>query len=188
MVNKYNFKRVAPFVHQYDLQISELVKPHIPDLIREFNSGPDIFSPTVRTKKAANVKMKNKGLVDMLQTKLEAILVDNYNIEEFKRVEDNMACYIQNDKDFKSVFHNHIGLGIVAVFYLSLPTEGGEIEFINPPRDRVVLKPELDKVYFFPYWLLHRPLPQKTNETRISVNWGVHCDSRPVNKISKDMW
>jgi hypothetical protein len=187
MVDK-SFKRIQSFVHQYDFPIGDIVRPYMDGLMEEFEHRPKIFSSTVITKKAVNVKIRNKELIDIFQNKLEEILVNNYEIGEFERVEDSMALYIQNDKEYNSVFHNHIGFGIVAVFYLALPKDGGEIEFVNPPMDTVILKPELDKVYFFPYWLLHRPLKQKSPETRISVNWGVHCTSRPINKISKDMW
>lgn len=188
MVNKNNFRRLAPFLHEYDFDISEIVEPHISNIILDFKNKPEYFSSTVVTKKAANVKIRNKKLVDTLQIKLEEVLLNNYEIGEWERVEDNMACYIQDDVDFRSVYHNHVGLGIVAVFYLSLPKVGGELEFVNPPKDQFILKPELGKLYFFPYWLLHRPLPQQTNEIRISVNWGVSCKSRPINKLSKDMW
>ena len=52
----------------------------------------------------------------------------------------------------------------------------------------ITLSPEPDYIYFFPSWVLHRPLPQNTDKDRICINWGIESSKRPIHKITGDRW
>ena len=72
---------------------------------------------------------------------------------------------------------------INAVFYLSLPKDGGGIQFIYQ-GEHLTLQPQINKIYLFPYWLQHRPLPQEDADYRICFNLQYMCKMRPVHKIA----
>ena len=99
--------------------------------------------------------------------------------------------YYQDKETFQSVFHNHYDdLTLTATTYIDPldSDEGGEIQFYSHQHNIISISPEIDCIYFFPGWLLHRPLPQNTNKKRICINWGVDCNNRPIHKLTGDRW
>ena len=50
------------------------------------------------------------------------------------------------------------------------------------------INPIPNKIYIFPYWMDHRPLPQKDSEWRISVNVEYKCNMRPIVRDTGAMW
>jgi hypothetical protein len=81
---------------------------------------------------------------------------------------------------------------ICGVMYLDLPRIGGEIEFIEYPdrgeNNPIKIKPQEDKIYLFPSWLYHRPLPHISPITRICINFGYVSNSRPILKNYGIRW
>jgi hypothetical protein len=69
------------------------------------------------------------------------------------------------------------------------PGEGGEIIFNGIVfKNTFKLTPQPGKIYIFPSWLYHTPLPQTTLTNRISLNWGYLSRLRPIHKITKQLW
>jgi hypothetical protein len=66
--------------------------------------------------------------------------------------------------------------------------EGGGIEFFFHQNHLITILPEPNHIYFFPSWVLHRPLPQNTDKDRICINWGVESSKRPIHKLTGDRW
>ena len=106
-----------------------------------------------------------------------------------------LRAYVQNNKENSSFYHNHKTPGSISgIFYLDPPQEGGEISFlINPDQDiphlkEIIFKPKKNKLYLFPYWMYHKPLPQKDEDYRICFNWVHGSPTRPIHKFTKSQW
>jgi len=107
----------------------------------------------------------------------------------------NLNLYVQNNSISTSLYHNHIGRNgyICAVFYTNLPKEGGEITFLVQPsltskNEEITIKPQINKIYFFPFWLYHSPRPQKDQDYRLCFNYVHNCRVRPVVKETLVQW
>lgn len=102
--------------------------------------------------------------------------------------------YVQNSQNSSPIFHNHIHTPstICGVFYLDIPKEGGEFEILLSPQEDgsgiIKFKPKEDKLYLFPPWLFHRPLPQKDEKPRFCLNFQYITDSRPILKKFGYTW
>ena len=102
--------------------------------------------------------------------------------------------YIQQNSLNKGNYHNHIHLkaSICGVFYTKIPKEGGEFSIIHPPtftyEKPLIIKPQINKIYLFPSWLYHRPLPQKDETPRICININYLSLHRPIVKGYNIMW
>ena len=96
--------------------------------------------------------------------------------------------YVQNDKNNVVALHNHISTSTInGVFYIDPPKEGGETQFLFYGK-KFIIKPEINKIYFWPYWLEHTPLSQKDHKWRISVNMEYYCRERPIVKRTGIWW
>ena len=69
-----------------------------------------------------------------------------------------------------------------------LPNEGGGLEFYFHDDGREIIYPNKDEIYFFPSWVLHKPLPQTSNKVRYCLNWGYDCSNRPIHKLTNTRW
>ena len=58
------------------------------------------------------------------------------------------------------------------------PGEGGELSFMYSEVDIFNLLPQKDTIYFFPSWVMHKPLPQSKSEIRHCLNWGYNCSKK----------
>ena len=114
-------------------------------------------------------------------------------IEDTFRVSDSFVpvktwIYVQNKERFNSVWHTHVNTSSVnAVFYIDPPKKGGGLNLRLNGKE-VVIYPAVNKLYMFPYWMEHRPLPQDDDDWRISVNIEYFCAQRPVVKETGTIW
>lgn len=102
-----------------------------------------------------------------------------------------VAVYYQTNLDNKSILHSHIhDSSITATTYIDPPEEGegGELQLYTPTEGKINIQPSKDVIYFFPSWLLHRPLPQTRKEPRICLNLGFNTNIRPMHKLTADRW
>ena len=113
------------------------------------------------------------------------LIKDNFDNLDHQINEVMPWIYVQNNIHYKSEWHNHDRTSTInAVFYIDPPKDGGELCISYPPvlGNVVMVKPEVNKIYIFPYWLYHKPMPQKDSHWRISVNLEYHCSPRPIIK------
>jgi hypothetical protein len=90
--------------------------------------------------------------------------------------------YCQNDEHFASERHTHISTSTInAVTYIDIPEKGGALE-LDIMGNVVELYPDPNKIYFFPYWVVHRPLPQKDKRWRICINLEFYDNNRALRK------
>ena len=102
-------------------------------------------------------------------------LIHKYYVVDNNWNKNGFGIYKQTQSNNVSAFHSHIDNNtITAVTYIDPPiaNEGGGLEIFDPQRGFVIIQPVKDRIYFFPSWMIHRPLPQSSNITRISINWG----------------
>jgi hypothetical protein len=121
--------------------------------------------------------------------KIESIINKHYIVTpSFERT--TIRCYKQTNQDESYIFHNHVGIlgNINVIFYINIPKEGGELEFLDPVSNTIRIKPQKDKIYLMPQWLYHTPLPHKDDITRISFNWSYAGTNRPIHKQTGDVW
>ena len=69
-----------------------------------------------------------------------------------------------------------------------LENEGGEIQFYLEGNNQPKILPQKNCVYFFPSWLMHRPLPQTSPQNRMCLNWSYTSSNRPLHKLTGDIW
>ena len=184
------FKEVHPYIHEYDFPVHEKLVPYKEEILGNYIQ---------RKEKNPNLSdlhlPKSHPLTTLLEPKLNRLVKKNYWINK-PSSNYGFRTYIQNNELYTSYYHNHHKLtsSITGVFYLDPPKEGGELSFlINPdpalgsPKE-ILIKPIKNKLYLFPYWLYHKPLPQKDENYRVCFNWAYGSHKRPVSKITSVMW
>lgn len=135
----------------------------------------------------------NYELIDTLGPKLCKIVEDLFIISEPKWKSD-FGIYVQTSTVTTNVLHTHLHNAgtICGVFYYNIPKEGGEVLFKNDDvllTYENVVKPKLDKLYLFPVWMPHSPLPHKdVDVTRISFNWHYPSNQRGIYKENGVIW
>lgn len=101
-------------------------------------------------------------------------------------------AYVQTHAASSNYWHNHKNTSTInAVFYWNIPAQGGELDLCVPQGNDITVhsvQPILDTVIIFPYWLYHRPRPQVTNETRISMNIEYFSRTRPRLRHTGELW
>ena len=175
------FKRIHPYLHEYDFPYH--------DYIKEFKSEIlEAYEVQKHQATSYDIEIHNPVLEKFLIEKLLKITHKNYIVGE-RRIECGIRAYIQNNEYYMSKFHNHAAVpgNICCVFYIDIPKVGGELEF-HFGEYKVKIKPEKDKIYFFPIWAYHKPLPQEDEETRICFNWSYGGNIRPINLITSEPW
>jgi hypothetical protein len=175
---------INDYIHEYDFPYHDSLKPYKEELVNYYNS----------------LKKENKNLADcplshthplhaLLSPKLNKLIKKNYWVNP-PLIDYGFTLYIQNHIQSTSFYHNHLSpSSISGVFYLDPPQEGGEIIFsINPGSEEIIIKPKKNKLYLFPYWLNHTPLPQKDEKYRVCFNWIYGSSIRPVHKMTLSQW
>lgn len=98
-------------------------------------------------------------------------------------------AYVQNKEKFNSVWHNHKRTTSVnAVWYPKVPDSTGTLS-IRDGEGVTEIQIREGFVYFWPYWLDHKPNPQKhSNDWRVSINIELLTLSRPILKNTNTLW
>ena len=96
--------------------------------------------------------------------------------------------YVQNNEYYNSVWHNHVKTSTInAVYYINPPEVGGELELMMNGQI-FKIKPKINYLYLFPYWMDHRPVVQESPDWRISVNIEYLCEQRAKVKETGILW
>jgi len=182
-----NFVRHSPFFHEYDFPVSKVLEKYRDELIETYNTTP-------RPKNTHNIVLTNQKIYNYLSPNFYKLIQYWYNVpppQDFV----NIALYVQDKINYTSIFHSHVDNGatqtsLTATFYLHdlKNDEGGELEIAIPADPPIKIKTQKDKIYLFPNWLLHRPLPQTSNNIRICFNWGYVTDKKFIHRTSGDAW
>ena len=99
----------------------------------------------------------------------------------------SIHCYYSDDKNYKSILHNHQYTSTInIVYYLNVPSGGGGELLVMGCDKRVYLIPVKSyDLVIMPNFVEHCPLPPKSNEPRISLNMEIKCEE-PAQQIFKD--
>lgn len=181
------FIRHNPFFHEYDFPVSKVLEKYKSELIETFKN-------TSLPKDVHNVVIENPKIYEYLVPNFYKLIQYWYNVPPPIGYV-NIALYVQNSVKSTNIFHSHIDKGVnttslTATFYLHdlKENEGGEIQIAIPPDPPLTIPTQKDKIYLFPNWLLHRPLPQTSKKMRICFNWGYISDKKFIHRLSGDAW
>ena len=181
------------YIHEYDLNYSDVFLVNLSSILGEHREGYENRKRGGGS--LTDITLQNPIINNFIIPKLHKVVTDNFYVDP-PLIEYGIRVYKQTSKEYKSALHSHIHImhSISAVFYLNIPQEGGEIYFEYMKGSRfgnleLKLKPLINKVYLFPSWLPHTPLPHKDeNITRLSFNWGYGSDARPRHKATGTIW
>jgi hypothetical protein len=180
-----NFVRIDKYIHQYDFPTSKFLIPWKDRIEKHFfeNVHPETG--------VYNVPNAFDEIEEYIQPRLRS-LVEHYYSLDSPYGTPRLAYYGQTDRWNMQEFHNHVteGESLVATLYLHdlKESEGGHLEFTNPPYQNIRVHPPIDKVLVFPSWLYHRPTAQTSEKLRICINWAHYSGKKPVHKITGDRW
>jgi len=178
---------ITNFIEVFDFDTSWL-KPYKEDMVNQYFKTIDVIDGN-------NTPYKNNEIEKSLSFRFEKTIKDNFivtrNIKEIKP-----WIYVQNNKHTLNQWHNHINSATLnATLYLDPPKDGGELCFIYPDNLQeniedtyIKIKPEENKLYVFPSWIMHKPLPQKDKKYRVCINLEWYCKQRPISKESFKVW
>ena len=173
------FRAIHPFIHEYDFPFRDEFMSHRDEIIRQFKEKVD--SSKNKNRENYTVIYEHAALQQQVQQRFDKIVTENYAVSPRIRP-TTLNIYLQNNRHSANLWHDHVLTSTInAVIYFNLPKSGGGFEF-NYQGDISQLKPQEDKIYLFPYWLLHRPLPQEDEDYRICINLEYLCQARPMHQ------
>jgi len=185
--------RISPYIHEYSFPFHDLIKEYKDIIIKKFY---EVQEPTFGSNSAANFPTGEElGIAPKLLTsQIMHIVRKYYIIEEVIDPDDHFGLYVQNKEYSASVFHNHINTpnfgAMVGTFYIDPPNEneGGGLSFMFHEKTKFGIPVKKDKLYLFPNWVLHAPLPQAKEDWRICFNYSIYSIRKPLNKFTGDIW
>ena len=168
-----------------DFNFEELNRIHKPKMLAKFKHDK------IDNKIGAgyNTLYDDEEYTKIISEAFEKVIHENFEVsEKLKPIQTWIYC--QNDEHFNCVWHNHANTSTInAVFYIDPPQalEGGGIQHLFE-GENCITNPENNKIYMFPYWMDHRPMPQLSEEWRVCVNLEYFCKERPVWKENNFLW
>lgn len=96
--------------------------------------------------------------------------------------------YVQNNQFYQSNYHEHLDTATInSTMYLDEIQEGGELSIFVHNKEQII-KVQPNKLYIFPSWLLHKPLPQKDSNWRVCINLEHLSNTRVYSKHTECFW
>ena len=179
--------KLHKYLHEYDF-------PYHDYLIGNYNFFKNHYLKGINEANkigSNNVIFYDNPIWEFLNEKLVKIVQENYYVSNYFN-HSGIGIYMQDNKNNVLLTHNHIDVStITGVFYINPPKEeeGGGLKFCPNSLDYpFTIQPKKDKLYLFPSWMMHVPLPQTTQTPRVSLNWGYASGIRPIHKITGDIW
>jgi hypothetical protein len=185
-----NFKIINPYLHQYNSSIYNTLIKNKQFFEDYFNSKEKYLPDNTYNVMLTNVESDPYNLIN---NEFLKIIRKYYEVSP-PSIPSQIGIYKQNNTYYNSsnFIHNHINAAtLTGIMYIDPPGpgEGGEIIFNGIVfKNTFKLTPQPGKIYIFPSWLYHTPLPQTTLTNRISLNWGYLSRLRPIHKITKQLW
>tara|TARA_R110000822_G_scaffold3325_1_gene14758 strand:+ start:558 stop:1121 length:564 start_codon:yes stop_codon:yes gene_type:complete len=185
---KDNLNVINKWVHEYDFNYSDILLPHLNNIYQAYLEKPK----DEEGRHGFDLFIHNPIIDNIIAPKLREIVQRNFYAGDCYGDEIGMRVYVQHQNNpIDSFYHNHSHLpgNLIGVFYLNIPEEGGEICFTNPPFfEELKIKPKINKVYFFPHWLLHKASPHKGDKPRFCFNWTYGGMVRPIHKYTRQLF
>ena len=176
----YYYLLASP-IPQWDKYKEEITQLSIEKHLENYD--PD-FGFNVRLHKNAH------PIIPVLYKEFEELCRFNFdNIAIDPRNPGDLWAYVQNKEHYNSVWHNHKRTATInAVWYPKLPDSSAKLE-VRDGEGTIPLNIQEGFIYVFPYWMDHRPLPNKTvNDWRVSINIELLTNTRVIHKESRVMW
>ena len=168
-------KIINKYLLEVDFPYNDNILPYKKDMIDQFKKN---VKKNYRLG-GSNVLYKNEGVRKNLETIFLDIIKKCFIVSpNLNRIEP--FIYISTKEEYRSVWHNHVDSATIsATFYLETNDKGGGLEFaFNNPQDPIIY-PKKNKLYLFPSWMYHRPLPPEDDKIRICVNMEYFSFQRP---------
>ena len=178
--------RINKWVHCYDFQYSDFLYNHLGEIIEKYKKERE------KDYNGEDRQLNIEKINEFLYPQIYKLIEDNFYVG--KRYENfPIFTYVQTPSDQTHIpdFHTHTHNpgNLCGVFYLNIPQQGGELQITYPPFfENFLIKPQLNKVYLFPVWLMHRALPHSGDKERISFNFTYPGNIRPIHKFTGDIW
>lgn len=171
------------FVHEYNFPYHDYLSTFKPELLDNYNKEK-LNNPRTTDFRISNLQILNK-----INPKIDKIIKTHYWVGK-KLIDLGLRVYIQNNKENTSILHTHSWNPgtLAAVFYVDPPKKGGELLFTDTTSFEFKLHPQPNKLYVFPMWLFHKPLPQQDEKYRLCFNWAYGGNTRPVHKVTGKPW
>ena len=143
-----------------------------------------------------SVLYTNELLEEEIGPRIKNVISDTFVFDWWTTKDPDIFfhIYVQDNEKYDSAWHCHLrgqpnllDPSIVGCLYID-PPQTPSFEFAVTPEIIQKVAVEKDKLYIFPSWLQHRPIPQTSPTTRISICWGVISKNRPILKSSNIIW
>lgn len=177
-------KVIHPYIHEYNFDYEDNLKPYISEFIKVYNTN--IKNKITKTN---NLILPRIPIINSLENNLVELVRNNY-YAGYNTIDSYLNLYVQDNKVSTENYHNHMNSpgNLSLIFYMNIPKEGGEIEFMMDHGENFRLKPQLHKVYVFPNWLYHKPTKHEDNIDRLCFNWIYTGNIRPIHKNLGYLW
>ena len=179
-------RQLYPYILECDFPIKGFITKHLPLIEEEYKEFWE------RPSRGGNdMRIRNKEIIYYVTTQISNIVLREFLIDPKSNFKTYLRLYMQTNNNYESTLHNHIHApgNLCSVFYLNVPKKGGEILFSNSKLGgEVKIKPQEEKLYLFPKWLDHKPLPQLDKTPRLCFNWDYPGIIRPIVKYTKVLW
>ena len=174
-----------------DLEYHDLLLPYKQEMIER-------FFVNIVDEVGYNVPYTNKVIDDFIAPEIKKICYNSFDLKDVQFIHPQI--YVQNNRYYSSVYHNHIrnngtnlDPSMIVNFYINPASVGGLLDIAPDVEADGELKSyqievKKDKLYFFPSWVYHRPLPQEDTEYRICISIDIFSKQRPYFKPGKVYW
>jgi len=183
---------IHDYIQRFDLDYTSIISPYIGNIIDNF-----LIQNKTNPNQREVILPLDHPICEIMQPPLEEIVETHFWVGP-KIGRYGFRAYIQNNQISTMALHTHIHIpgAISGVFYYNVPKEGGELLFKylegekwkNEGGFEKKVKVKENKIYLFPMWLPHTPLPQNDSEYRICFNWAYPSNIRAVDKLTNKQW
>ena len=153
----------------------------------------DTFKKNYNPQLGYNVELKSSLVSTIYNDFLNICGLNFDNVIIHQKNKQTMWAYVQNCEIGNSIWHNHKNSTTInAVWYPSVPDKTGTLS-IRDGAGETEIEVEEGYIYFWPYWMDHKPNLQKhSKDWRVSINIELLTTTRPMVKINNQktnvMW
>lgn len=182
----YNYQ-IKYYKSSIESEVFTFLKKNVLDYINK--SKKNFYSPFSDSDLQSdypNTKMHNTTTVyEIIETHLNKYLNGDYvNLDT---VQINNLWINVTDKDEFQYYHNHITVPqrescfsmFSGTIYIQVPDKSGTFTFINEDLyNPLEIIPKEGEIIIFPFFLRHGVMPNKSDESRISVSFNLNVEDK----------